>query len=226
MELAARSLTHPSSRVQSWAAAAVDALRRLRHAPDSRLHPYRRAAALARLRAEPLPVSILFVCEGNIYRSPFAAGALRALLPPEAREVVRVASAGVVGPGRPAPPAGMAAAARRGVDLSAHRSTPLTHAAVYGARLVVVMEPRQAWRVRMRYGDESWMVRLVLRMRYGVLGARVLVMGDLDPLPIRTRAISDPWEEDEEVLEAAYARVGRCAVVMAQALCGDPSSAA
>jgi protein-tyrosine phosphatase len=211
MELAARTLTHPLVRVNSWAAAAVNALRRLRHAPDRRLHPYRRAAALARLRAEPLPLSILLVCEGNIYRSPFAAGALRALLPPEARAAVRVASAGFVGPGRPAPPAGVAAAARRGVDLSAHRSTPLTHAAVYGARLVVVMEPRQAWRVR---------------MRFGVRGSRVMVMGDLDPLPIRTRAIRDPWEADEEVLEAAYARVGRCAAAMAQALCRDASPAA
>ena len=210
MELA----THPPRALAAppeWTLAARDLLRRLRHVPDRWLHRRRRAAALARLRAEPLPTSILFVCEGNIFRSPFAAAALHALLPAESRAGVRVASAGFVGPGRPSPPPALDAAARRGVHLDDHRSLLLTHAAVYGARLVVVMEPRQGWR---------------LRMRFGIRGARVLVMGDLDPLPIRTRAIRDPWEEDEEVLEAAYARVGRCAAVMAQTLCGDAPRAA
>ena len=83
------------------------------------------------------------------------------------------------------------------------RSALLTHQAVYGASLVVVMDPRQGWR---------------LRARFGVTGARVVVMGDLDPLPIRTRAIHDPWEAGDEVLESAYARVGRCARAMADAL--------
>lgn len=186
--------------------AADGLLRWLRHAPDRWLHRRRRAAALQRLRAESLPTSILFVCEGNIFRSPFAAAALRRLLPADASAAVRIASAGFLGPGRPPPPPALRAAARRGVDLSAHHSALLTHAAVYGARLILVMEPRQAWR---------------LRMRFGVPGSRILVMGDLDPLPIRTRAVRDPWEQDDEVLEAAYARVGRCVVAIADALCGD-----
>lgn len=197
------ALPRPRAERSGWTAALTDLARRVRHAPDRWLHRRRRAATLARLRAEPLPTSILFVCEGNIFRSPFAAGALAALLPPEAAERVSVASAGFLGPNRPTPPPALRAAAVRGVDLAAHRSALLTHRAVYAARLIVVMEPRQAWR---------------LRARFGVEGARVLVMGDLDPLPIRTRAVRDPWEQDGEVLASAYARVGRCAAAMAAAL--------
>ena len=203
MELATRPLPRAFSSPPAPADGLRGVLSRLRHLPDRWLHRRRRAAALARLRAEPLPTSILFVCEGNIFRSPFAAAALRALLPPEVGLAVRVRSAGFLGPGRPAPDPALRAAGRRGVDLAAHRSALLTHAAVYGASLVVVMEPRQGWR---------------LRMRFGVRRERVLVMGDLDPLPIRTRAVRDPWEQDADVLEAAYARLGRCAAAMAQAL--------
>jgi protein-tyrosine phosphatase len=203
MELA----TRPLPRALAAPPASADGVRRvlshLRHLPDRWLHRRRRAAALARLRAVPLPACILFVCEGNIFRSPFAAAALRALLPPEVGTAVRVRSAGFVGPGRRAPEPALRAAERRGVDLGAHRSALLTHAAVYGASLIVVMEPRQGWR---------------LRMRFRVRRERVLVMGDLDPLPIRTRAVRDPWEQDGDVLEAAYARLGRCAAAMAQAL--------
>ena len=202
MELA----THPprtAAVTPGWITATWDALRRLRHVPDRLLHRFRRSAALARVRAEPLPTSILFVCEGNIFRSPFAAGAVAALLPEEVRPAVRVSSAGFVGPGRGAPPPAVHAARRRGVELSAHRSALVSHASVCGARLIVVMEPRQKWR---------------LRMRFGVRPDRVLVMGDLDPLPIATRAVADPWEGDELVLEGAYARVGRCARALADAL--------
>lgn len=202
MDVLTPSLPRPV-RVPAWPAGPRELLRRLRHAPDRWLHRRRRAAALARLRAEPLPTCILFVCEGNIFRSPFAAGALGALLPEPVRDAVRITSAGFLGPGRPAPDGALAAAARRGVDLALHRSSLVSHAVVYGARLVVVMEPRQAWRIR---------------MHFGVRGARVMVMGDLDPLPIRTRAVADPWEQDEAVIEAAYARLGRCAAAMAAAL--------
>jgi protein-tyrosine phosphatase len=196
--------THPLPRAAPapWTAPG-ELLRRLRHAPDRLMHRHRHAAALARVRAERLPTSILFVCEGNIFRSPFAAAALESLLPDEVRVAVRIASAGFLGPGRMAPPPALRAATRRGVDLTAHRSALVTHASVYGARLIVVMEPRQKWR---------------LRMRFGVRGERVLVMGDLDPLAIATRAVVDPWEADELVLESAYARVGRCARAMADAL--------
>ena len=45
-------------------------------------------------------------------------------------------------------------------------------------------------------------------------------MGDLDPDPILTREIADPWAGDPEVLEGSYTRLSRCARELANALMG------
>src|SRR5438128_12633633 len=114
------------------------AVRALRHAPARIFHPLRRRAAAARLARRGLPASILFVCHGNICRSPLAAALLRRAL---SRQEVAVASAGFSDPGRPAPAEAVAAASRYGVDLSAHRSQLLTPDRARGADLVVAMDP-------------------------------------------------------------------------------------
>jgi len=51
----------------------------------------------------------------------------------------RVRSAGLVSEGVPASPHGVKVMAKRGLDLSAHRSTPLTPEAVAGADLIIGM---------------------------------------------------------------------------------------
>src|SRR3989442_12759849 len=116
------------------------AVRALRHAPARIFHRWSRRAAAARLARRGLPASILFVCHGNICRSPLAAALLRRAL---SQKKVGVASAGFMGPGRPAPPEAVAAAAHYGVDLSAHRSQLLTADRARGADLIVVMDPSQ-----------------------------------------------------------------------------------
>jgi protein-tyrosine phosphatase len=164
----------------------------LRRLPERLLHPLRRQRARARLRRR-LPGSILFVCHGNICRSPYAAAALRRLLPTGTR--VRVDSAGFVGPFRSPPPEAIAVAASRGLDLARHQSKQLARELVRGADLVVVMEPGQAH---------------ALWTRFGRVPGRVLVLGDLDPLPIATRSIRDPIEQPWEVFEESYTRIDRC----------------
>jgi protein-tyrosine phosphatase len=70
-------------------------------------------------------VRILFVCLGNICRSPTAEGVLRVLAAREAPElVIEVDSAGTAGyhVGQPPDPRTRAAAARRGYDLGALRA--------------------------------------------------------------------------------------------------------
>src|SRR5207237_2289159 len=52
-------------------------LRQLRRVPNRMLHGSRRRAALALLAARPRPANILVLCNGNIFRSPFAAAVLR-----------------------------------------------------------------------------------------------------------------------------------------------------
>jgi len=172
--------------------------RALRHAPDRLLHPWRRRRARARLAALR-PDSLLFVCHGNICRSPFAAAAARRLLPGLA---ARITSAGFIGPDRPAPAEALQAAASLGLDLASHRSRLLDTRTARSAGLVVVMDGAQARGVR----------------SLGVAPARVLQLGDLDPEPIERRTIADPVEQPLEVFLACYRRIDRCVGALAAAI--------
>lgn len=168
--------------------------RYLRHAPDRLLHPVRRRLALRSLEElAPVP-SVLFVCLGNICRSPFAAGVLGQLAEPD-----WIGSAALAGSGAPSPSAAIATARRYRVDLSSHRSVRISRHCVERAALVVVMEPAQAEAVRVLAGARSV----------------VLVLGDLDPDPIERRAIHDPFDQSRETFEQSYARIERCVRVLA-----------
>lgn len=169
--------------------------RALRHTPDRVLHRWRRREAIRLLRERGLPRSVLFVCHGNICRSPYAAAACVAALQEVRRPEVEVFSAGFIGPGRPSPPAAVRIAAERGLDLSDHRSETLTPARVTQAEFVVVMDARQR--------------RAVCRL-FGLDPSNVIILGDLDPEPIDTRAIRDPINQPDAVFEASYDRIDRC----------------
>lgn len=178
--------------------------RSLRHAPDRFLHPLRRRAVMRVLRPRALPRSILVVCHGNICRSPFGAALLARALGPEG---VLVASAGFVSPGRGVPAEGSIAAARHGIDLSEHRSQLLTPVLVAEAEIIIVMDARQQRMVCERFGRSP---------------ADVILLGDLDPGPIATRAIHDPVEQPLRAFEESYARIDRCVGAFLRAL-GRPS---
>jgi protein-tyrosine phosphatase len=169
-------------------------------------HPLRRRAARRRIVARR-PRSVLVACHGNICRSPFAA-ALLARGPGDAG--LRVVSAGFVGPGRAPPVEAVGAAARRGVDLSRHRSRLLEASLVRGAELIVVMAPDQGRAVCDRFGRHP---------------GDVVVLGDLDPGPVETRAIRDPVAGTADVFDACYARIERCVGALQQLL-ADRSPAA
>ncbi|MEO7555783.1 MAG: low molecular weight phosphotyrosine protein phosphatase, partial [Acidimicrobiales bacterium] len=82
---------------------------------------------------------VLFVCTGNICRSPMAEGMLRARA--AARGIaVEVASVGLIFDGRPATDEAVRTAHAHGVDISAHRSSILESEAVDRADLVIGME--------------------------------------------------------------------------------------
>jgi protein-tyrosine phosphatase len=81
-------------------------------------------------------VRILFVCSGNICRSPFAEVLARDL-----RADVEFASAGTIAlNGNPASATGIAVAAELGVDLIGHRATHLTADVLARSDLVYAME--------------------------------------------------------------------------------------
>jgi protein-tyrosine phosphatase len=85
------------------------------------------------------PPLILFVCTGNICRSPMAEGLLRVRLRARSIEAV-VASAGLAFDGRRATPEAIAAATSRGVDIGGHRSRIVSYELIEGADLVIGME--------------------------------------------------------------------------------------
>jgi hypothetical protein len=45
-----------------------------------------------------------------------------------------------------------------------------------------------------------------------------VVLGDLDPLPIRQRTIQDPWGASDAVFEDSYSRIERCVRELARTL--------
>jgi protein-tyrosine phosphatase len=102
-----------------------------------------------------LPViEILFLCTGNICRSPVAEALLRERLR-EAGVDATVWSAGHLEAGNPASPHGVDLLAARGIDLSAHRSQGFTPEEIRRADLVIGMarehvidavgQSREAW---------------------------------------------------------------------------------
>lgn len=162
-----------------------------RTAPDPWLHPWRRRRAVGRI-ARVRPRSVLMVCLGNICRSPYAATRLSSRLN---GQTVRVSSGGFIGPDRRSPDHAQAAAAALGVDLSAHRSRVVTNEILNAHDLVVVMEPSQ---------------RSTLSRQHGVPADRILVLGDLDPEPIQSRIIADPYGKSEATFLECYRRIDRC----------------
>lgn len=168
-------------------------LRDIRHVVDARLHLRRQHAAQLELQ-NTKPHSILFICHGNICRSPFAAALFAHYAPVALSGSMRITSAGFIGPDRAPPAKALVAGARFGVDLSSHRSSLATTASVAAADLVVVMSEEQAKSVRLRASAAT----------------RVLVLGDLDSHPIERRTILDPWGRPDAAFDASYARIDRC----------------
>ena len=162
---------------------------------DRALHRARRASARRRVAGTSPITSVLFVCHGNICRSPFAAAVFAHSMRARGYGRVRVASAGFVGPRRRSPAAARTAALERNFNLSAHRSTLITSAALGAADLVVVMDADH---------------RAMLRRRFGEIRGALLVLGDLDPNTISRRTIADPWGCDDAVYAASYDRIVRC----------------
>ncbi len=91
-------------------------------------------------------IKVLFVCTGNICRSPMAE-VLFAHLAPD----VEVGSAGTMDwSGQPAHEYAIAAMAERGLDLSAHRSRRLSEYLVDESDLIVAMTRNHGWAVEAR----------------------------------------------------------------------------
>lgn len=131
--------------------------------------------------------SLLFVCLGNVCRSPFAEGLARLDLPPGRT----ASSAGhFPDPGRRSPPEAVEVALDFGVDLRPHRSRVLTPELLERADAVFVCDHQN---------------RAAVAALDPTAGERVHFLGALDPDGPPT--IADPYGGGREQYEAAYARI-------------------
>ncbi|MEW5420638.1 low molecular weight protein-tyrosine-phosphatase [Amorphus sp. 3PC139-8] len=91
--------------------------------------------------SRPPETSILFVCLGNICRSPMAAGILRSLAATSVRPI-RIESAGV-GPwhvGKPPDGRAIAAAQRHGIDLTGERAQMIAEVDYRSYDMILAMD--------------------------------------------------------------------------------------
>ncbi len=99
---------------------------------------------------------ITVVCTGNVCRSPMAERLLRHALQaePDPLRSIQVRSAGVAAfPGDPASPNAIAALRKVGLDLSDHRSSPLTDQLVRVSDLILVMTGAHLDAIRRQWPD-------------------------------------------------------------------------
>jgi len=159
----------------------------------------RRVNALAR-SAQEKPV-VMFLCQGNICRSPYAEMRLKQLLPASAR--FDIGSAGLLPRNpRPSPAEALAAARARGIDLTPHQSQHAWREMLEKAALIVIFD-----NVNQRH----------LAARHPDLCGRAVYLGSLDPQG-GTREIHDPDGKAETAFAETYTRIDRCIENLARLL--------
>jgi protein-tyrosine-phosphatase len=167
---------------------------------DAHTHPSRRAAAQARLRDRP-PTSIVFVCLGNVCRSPYAARVAEKV----AGDRLAFDSAGFIGPGRQPPDAALRVALERGTDHADHRSKLLTPELADEAGVLIVFDRYNIARMRSAFPHQM---------------DRVFWLGDFDPVWAGKRAIIDPWGKEDTDFHVTFERIERCVAEMIATLDG------
>src|SRR5437867_6355873 len=107
-------------------------------------------------------MEILFVCSGNIVRSPLAEGYLRKVFAEIGVEDVSVSSAGTLGiEGSPADAGAVALALERGFDIRRHRSRGIDPRELSRADLIVVMERRHLEEIEEAGPSAATRVRMI-----------------------------------------------------------------
>lgn len=153
-------------------------------------HPYERWATV---RLPDSVQSILFVCHGNICRSPLAEAYFRSLVEKDGRGIT-VRSAGLeTTPGQPADDRAKAVALEHRLSLDEHATTQVHRELLDQSDLIVVMEIVQKDRVQRLYTRSKGKVVLLGRFDSG---------GSLE--------IADPYNGVSEDFLSCFQQVSRC----------------
>jgi len=149
----------------------------------------------------PEPFRILFVCTGNTCRSPLAEVLAQRGIEERGWRHVEVRSAGIrTVNGAPASVGSLRAAAAHGLDLSAHRSTPVDGELLEWADLVLTMSAGHLVFVQdMGAGDRATLL--------GAMAAGGEEVGEGGDVPDPFGEGQAVYEETFQVLEEMVARV-------------------
>ncbi len=131
--------------------------------------------------------SVIFVCKGNICRSPFAEHYARKTLP----SGITVRSCGTYQQdGRPSPEEAIGSASKFGVDLVEHRSDCIDQDMLKDADIIFVFD---------------WENMSKLTQRYPQARSKVHLLSDL--CPRSPLFIQDPYGKDMEAFDKAYMQI-------------------
>jgi protein-tyrosine-phosphatase len=169
--------------------------RALRALWETSRHPSRRRRAEEVVVAVGPPRLVLFLCTGNICRSPYAEKVFQRLGAGVEGPRIEAASAGFLAAGRSSPEPAVRIAGERGISLREHRSKQADGELLTQADLVIAMETAHAAKVLAVLGQAP---------------RALLLLGDLDPLLPGRREIQDPWGHDDRVFKDSFERIDRC----------------
>ena len=151
-----------------------------------------------KVKNPPIPLhvrSMLFVCLGNICRSPFAAHIASHQLAVNDAAGIRCDSAGIkTTQGGRSPGEACEVAAEYGVSLVHHRPQMLTRSLVDAFDMVVVMESSQLQELRISYPDAADRLFLLSFFEVGLAG-------------YERYNIPDPFSQPRTAYEACYRRI-------------------
>lgn len=161
-------------------------------------HPYERWSTV---RLPDSVQSVLFVCKGNICRSPLGEICFRALAM-QAGQPLTIRSAGLeTTPGKPAHLKAQATALEQGLSLEKHTTTQVHAELLEKSDLIIVMEVAQKNRIHGLYPKTR---------------GKVVLLGRFDPNgPLE---IADPYSGTSEDFRSCYQQVKRCCETLATRL--------
>ncbi|MGD9165138.1 MAG: low molecular weight protein arginine phosphatase [Syntrophobacterales bacterium] len=140
--------------------------------------------------------NILFVCAGNICRSPMAEWQLKALLWEKPIPGLEVGSAGLIAlPGNSASLNAVRVARQNSISLAEHKARPITTELIDNADLVLVMESHQGHELIADHPQAAEKILLLRHFaRYGS----------------RERGISDPYGRNPEAYRFCFEDIKEC----------------
>ena len=161
-------------------------------------HPYERWGAV---RLPDSVQSVLFVCKGNICRSPLAEAYFQSLVQKEGQQMT-VRSAGLdTTPGEPAHAKAQAVALQHRLSLDTHATTLVHKELLDQSDLIIVMEIIQKHHMHRLYPNTK---------------GKVVLLGRFDS--VGSLEIADPYSGTSEDFYSCFQQVSRCCDVLAARL--------